>query len=263
MPLELETLRELFQSISDGVLVTDNTQRILYSNDASRKFTGYTTMELQMMYLAELMESLPVDIKETNECANNILLKQRNGTTVPMYMAAVRYMPAVQFNIFIFRKSTNDLDLMSKMEILAKVAYLDPITTTNTRTFAEIKFKQMLSNEKKGLLLINVKNLKSFNENYGTEVGDSILRKIGVKLVSLATEDDFVARWQSSTFIMPVSSASKGKIVLLAEKIKSEITTGVIIIGTVNREYETISEMIDRAEKALYQKDADGIIIVE
>lgn len=263
MPLELEALKELFQSISDGILVTDNTQKILYSNDAGRKFTGFTTMDLQTMYLAELMEALPVNINEANECANNILIKHRNGTSVPMYMTAVRYMPAVQFSIFIFRKSTNDLDLMSKMEILAKVAYLDPITTTYTRTYAEIKFKQATPNEKKGLLLVNVKNLKSFNENYGTEVGDSILRKIGVKLVNMVTEDDFVARWQSSTFMMTVTGGSKGKIVLLSEKIKADVSTGVIIVGVVNRDKETIAEMIDRAEKALYQKSADGIIIVE
>lgn len=263
MPLELEALKELFQSLSDGILVTDNTQRILYSNDASRKFTGFTTMELQTMYLAELMEALPVNIKEANDSANNILIKHRNGTSVPMYMTAIRYMPAIQFNIFVFRKSTNDLDLMSKMEMLAKVAYLDPITTTYTRTYAEIKFKQITSAEKKGLMLVNVKNLKSFNENYGTEVGDSILRKIGIKLVSMVTDDDFVARWQSSTFIMTVTGGSKGKMVLLAEKIKAEISTGVIIVGAVNKEKETITEMIDRAEKSLYQKAADGIIIVE
>lgn len=50
-------------------------------------------------------------------------------------------------------------------------------------------------NKKLGISIVDVDNFKSINDNYGHQIGDSVLRDISTALVKVMRENDIVARW--------------------------------------------------------------------
>mgnify|MGYP006270044323 FL=1 len=59
---------------------------------------------------------------------------------------------------------------------------------------AKIKFVKEKENSL-GLLLLDIDNFKHFNDQYGHQAGDHILRELAAKLKSLTRKSDLLARY--------------------------------------------------------------------
>ena len=98
-------------------------------------------------------------------------------------------------------------DILNKNLMLSELeneAYLDPITgLANHRFFVtEARKELMAQKDPITLFMIDVDNFKLFNDRYGHQVGDSILKGIGQVLKNSTRTSDIVARYGGDEFII-------------------------------------------------------------
>ncbi len=121
------------------------------------------------------------------------------------------------------------------------------------------------------LLMMDIDKFKVFNDNYGHLVGDHILKAISDSITDSLRNIDFTARYGGEEFVAIVITSNIEDAIISAERIRSNIDKTkfqidgseyhiTISIGVA--EYpssaETEDDLINKADKALYQAKAAG-----
>jgi diguanylate cyclase (GGDEF)-like protein len=152
---------------------------------------------------------------------------------------------------------------------LQKFIVEDPLTRIyNRRYFEEIikeeVYKALRQNYSLSLMMIDLDNFKWYNDNYGHQEGDRLLKKFGEILQkNVRTKVDKACRYGGDEFVVILPYTSWNNAALIAERIcKSWAETEFVsvtlsigiaqLIGRRNLE-ETISDLIKRADKAMYE----------
>lgn len=102
----------------------------------------------------------------------------------------------------------------------------DPLTNLyNRRYFQEfIHDRQKVMEVRSGaIFLIDLDHFKQINDQYGHEVGDSVLRAIANTLMEVFREADMIVRWGGEEFLVFVPSVSDVKIEVIAQRVLQEI----------------------------------------
>ncbi|GAA0774925.1 EAL domain-containing protein [Roseibium denhamense] len=121
------------------------------------------------------------------------------------------------------------------------------------------------------LLLIDLNDFKSVNDNYGHVVGDRLLKKVGEILRKAARPEDLAARLGGDEFALLLAKSTDADLKAVAERIcadfdipldlgRKSIRTGVSIgAARILPGYEEVEEVLSRADIALYKaKDERG-----
>lgn len=123
---------------------------------------------------------------------------------------------------------TNQLaDLNEKLKMLSE---LDGLTGIPNRRLYDDKYEQMWEeavkqNEDLTVMMVDIDDFKSFNDNYSHLVGDEVIKRVASQLTQIKrAENDFVARYGGDEFIvvLPKCSVDEGK--QLAEKIHQNLS---------------------------------------
>ncbi|MCX6344439.1 MAG: GGDEF domain-containing protein [Armatimonadetes bacterium] len=116
------------------------------------------------------------------------------------------------------------------------------------------------------LLMIDVDHFKRYNDTYGHQEGDEVLRMVAEVITSKIRQSDFATRYGGEEFAV-VIRASKDEALILAERIRQAVAStklrlGSIAISTGIAEYpadgNSPAEVIEKADKALYKAKASG-----
>jgi len=152
------------------------------------------------------------------------------------------------------------------------LASTDPLTGLYNR----YKFIQLYNSshktmcQRKGsmsLIILDIDYFKKVNDVYGHNAGDKALIKIAQLLLTNTREIDMVCRWGGEEFVVLLPTVTLTNALVIAEKLRSEIeNTKIDGVGTVTSSFgvaevddsSTIDEVIDSADKALYQAKVSG-----
>ncbi len=143
---------------------------------------------------------------------------------------------------------------------LANRNYFDQFINEAARLAAE-------NNDELCLLLADVDNFKSFNDTYGHQLGDQVLKVVGTILRENSKGRDLAARYGGEEFcvVLPATKLQNGKI--LADQMRNLIATKKIVRKRTGEELrqitmsfglsqfrhgESVSDFIARADSALY-----------
>jgi diguanylate cyclase (GGDEF)-like protein len=119
------------------------------------------------------------------------------------------------------------------------------------------------------LVIIDIDNLKSVNDEFGHLVGDRYLKAIAGRVAGAISKSDLFGRWGGDEFLVVLDATSDSAQQVLERVrnvvIRSEITTGSLripasfsagaatwVVG------ESIDEVLRRADAALYSAKAQG-----
>ena len=176
------------------------------------------------------------------------------------------------------RSSSQMQELQSNLETIRKEAYTDGLTgLKNRKAFDEEIDKMMQAAEDEGrtfsLLMIDIDHFKKFNDNYGHQIGDQVLRLVAKTLTDSIKGRDTACRFGGEEFaiILPDTNSKSSGIVAEAlrrtigdKDIVNKMTQkkiGKITISVGVAEFksgEDIESLIERADAALYTAKRSG-----
>ena len=163
---------------------------------------------------------------------------------------------------------------------LEKLSNTDALTGIyNRRYFKEVLNKEWLRARRKtefvSILMIDVDFFKLYNDHYGHMNGDECLRNVALSLNnSINRPPDLVARYGGEEFIVLLPDTNISGAIKVAENMRSAlasrrmehsdssvnnfVTISIGIASIVPENEDGYSELIDHADKALYQAKKNG-----
>lgn len=158
----------------------------------------------------------------------------------------------------------------------AELAITDGLTNLATHRHFQESLDREMGRAKRfkinfALILIDIDNFKHLNDTYGHLSGDKVLIEIANIMKAQTRETDIVARYGGEEFVIVVSESNKQGAVRIAERIRKTISehkfilqekevpvTVSIGVSAYNQDGETKTEIISKADQALYKAKTTG-----
>ncbi|WP_062051930.1 diguanylate cyclase [Bacillus sp. JCM 19034] len=269
----------IFNSINDGVMVLDDCKRLIEFNQACQRMfprlnKSMYGMELDTFWVEISEVSIPTSF-QTSVRSQEIHLS--NNESKRIYQA--RISPLQEANIgkgslIIFTDITELKLLQVKLEYQA---YNDELTQIfNRRAFFE-KSEEMIGLAQKEslpftVILMDIDHFKEVNDRYGHYVGDQLLVHVVKVCQAQLAEDILFARYGGEEFVLALQGYPAKESAIIANRIRKSVelrplenADGVISVtiscGVAEVEEnnsETLAQLLNRADKALYKAKRAG-----
>src|SRR3989338_6130039 len=159
---------------------------------------------------------------------------------------------------------------------IEKLAITDSLTEMHTRRHIMERFEEELKrasmrNIQLSFLMIDVDHFKRINDEHGHLTGDQILREIAHLIRENVREIDIIARFGGEEFCVILPDTDSPGARYVAQRIREAVenkqitaydtvvkTTVSIGMATFAKDGTTTSELVDKADKALYQAKQNG-----
>lgn len=176
----------------------------------------------------------------------------------------------------------------SRREVTQLKVTLDKVTNESTRDFLtgvanrralEERIDEMSDTVKKKtgdlcLLMVDVDHFKQFNDRFGHQIGDEVLKKVSKTLTDSVKGKDFVARYGGEEFAVLLPDTPLSTALIVAENIRKNVADTELIrkdngksVGVINVsigvsrfrvEADSVPLFISRADAALYRSKMGG-----
>jgi diguanylate cyclase (GGDEF)-like protein len=198
--------------------------------------------------------------------------------------------------VFVANKAGNDGFTLEDEELLFTLVYQAAVAIENARLLETThrlavtdgltgllnhrEFYRRLADYLKGaeryhyaisLLMIDIDHFKQFNDTYGHQMGDQVLKTIGDIIETQVRAVDVCARYGGEEFVVILSNADTAQSVIFAERIRSTIFAypfkhdGIrsqlsvsIGIASFPQDADNIKDLVKRADEVLYSAKATG-----
>lgn len=234
-------LENIVQSISNILIITDETGKIKTVNDSAIRSLGYAAHELadkpidiifQIKNLQKYMEKLTQEKGIFNVEAE--YLKKGGEKIYVLYSSTLIRNQYDKTEGFVF--VAQDISSRKAMEEeLQQLSYYDSLTKLPNRLFFEMQAKQLLvkagkNNELCALLYLDLDGFKGVNDRLGHPIGDKLLREIASRFESAFRKDDFAARIGGDEFVVFLSNIEdKASAGIVAQRLIALINKPVFI----------------------------------
>lgn len=162
-------------------------------------------------------------------------------------------------------------------EDLARFSYEDALTgLRNRRYFDELFHHESAVAQRSGhalsLLMVDIDHFKSFNDTYGHEAGDQVLRLVASLLREQFRESDTVCRYGGEEFVVMMPRASLGEALDKAEALRGSIARVPVMdkgvdlgritisvgVATWPESTEVFASLLRESDAALYRAKSEG-----
>ncbi|HEY0102689.1 MAG TPA: GGDEF domain-containing protein [Brevundimonas sp.] len=170
------------------------------------------------------------------------------------------------------------LRLREHLELVRREAMTDALTNlANRKAFDEQLARACETAQSDGraltLAVLDIDHFKRFNDTWGHQTGDQVLRYVGSVLGRLASHPRFAARYGGEEFAVIFPHESVGLVESALEAMRSEIASralrrrstnddlGAVTLSAgfaVRRPDETAADLLERADEALYAAKRAG-----
>ncbi|SES09037.1 sensor domain-containing diguanylate cyclase [Psychrobacillus sp. OK032] len=145
----------------------------------------------------------------------------------------------------------------------------DPLTGLKNRRYSELLFADLLEqNSSFSIISIDIDHFKRVNDEYGHQIGDETLQFLASKMMSIVSDNDVCVRLGGEEFVMILPNYSLDEAFNLAEKFRNEIEMSVLPmnrkmtisagVGEYKANKESVSELLNRVDEALYVAKSEG-----
>jgi diguanylate cyclase (GGDEF)-like protein/PAS domain S-box-containing protein len=284
--------RRLFEAAQDGILILDaRTGKITDVNPFLINMLGYSREEFIQKKLWEVGAFKDIQASkdafralQKNEYIRyqDLPLRAKNGRLIQVEFVSNVYMAGdekvIQCNIrdITERKQAQDA-LLESQELLREQSVRDHLTGLfNRRYMEETLERELLRASRKqlslGIIMLDVDNLKRYNDTYGHAAGDAILRELGELLLKNIRGEDVPSRYGGDEFIIVLPDASREVTQERAELLRQNahhipipfegqpLDTPTLSIGVaVFPEHgSTSASVLKAADDALYRAKSEG-----
>ena len=203
------------------------------------------------------------------------------------FLGAVDYITK-PFNKSIVKARVNThIKIIDQMRMLENIGLVDPLTRIANRRGFESRLsaewgRSLREHTPIGILMIDVDKFKYYNDTYGHQQGDLALKAFAeISTRSLLRSIDCVARWGGEEFVILLQDTDIIGAAEVAERVRRNVEASVIrtdegaetgitvsigVTSVIPNAEISITDFIDKADKALYQAKQSGrnkIIVIE
>jgi diguanylate cyclase (GGDEF)-like protein/PAS domain S-box-containing protein len=221
--------RRLFEAAQDGILILDaETGMITDVNPFLINMLGYSREEFIQKKLWEVGAFKDIEASQDAFRAlqknkyiryQDLPLRTKDGRLIQVEFVSNVYLAGgekvIQCNIrdITERKQAQDA-LLESQKLLREQSVRDHLTGLfNRRYMEETLERELLRAARKqlslGVIMLDVDNLKRFNDTYGHAAGDAILRELGKMLLGHVRGEDIPSRYGGDEFIIVLPDASR------------------------------------------------------
>ena len=281
----LRLAAEVFNNSQEGILVTDQHNRILTVNRAFSAITGYAESEAlgntpsmlasgrhDAHFFATLWEALLSSGNWKGELWN----RRKNGDVIPNW-----------FSINVLRDAAGEIinfvaifsDISGRKEAESRIEFLahhDALTRLPNRVLLRDRFSLARVAAQRGhgriaILFIDLDNFKHINDNWGHQTGDQFLIETVERLQREVRESDTICRQGGDEFIIMLADVPELEVVTrvahnilrtLSETVHLEghaigvsASIGVSLFPDDSVDFDTL---LGNADAAMYEAKASG-----
>lgn len=272
---EKNKLTTIILGAREGIVVTDNDQRVVLVNPAAERLLGKKEERIIEEGFLQLLDD-PKYVGQFLEPHSGAGLPETvvyNNHVLHFYAASIRGVKGEEIgSAALIRDVTQEKRLE---EQLREYSYTDRLTgLLNRRRLDEILDEEVNRARRYGLalglLLFDVDHFKAFNDNHGHDQGDRVLEALGEAMKEHFRNVDFCARYGGEEFcvVMPNTSTPgiqdaaerfREKIEnLVVDDLKVTISIGITILDRDKGEEETPAALLKRADLGLYEAKNGG-----
>ena len=243
----------------------------------------------------EILKTQKVDLEiilENTTIHADHLVEILHTTTLELYAANQKLEKEItekekieaelQYLLEVVNKDKEDLEIMLEMtaehgdilqQLLHDQSIKDHLTGLYNRNYLESFLQKELEQaETLGIIMIDIDHFKRFNDNFGHQAGDLVLKKVADLLQKSIRTSDIVCRYGGEEMTVILPKASLEITVMRAEQMRNEVKNLSLEYDGKSLGHITISlgvacfpqhgkigeKLIKIADTALYQAKAQG-----
>ena len=169
-------------------------------------------------------------------------------------------------------------EVSTNLDKVRHEAQLDPLTEIGNRKFFDREIIRTLQEARDNkvsltILMADVDHFKKFNDNYGHQIGDQVLRLVARTLVENLKGRDVIARYGGEEFVILLPQTRLGDAEKVANLLRASLATkqikrrstnetlGNITISIGAAEYDMVEDgeaLVGRADRAMYRAKETG-----
>jgi diguanylate cyclase (GGDEF)-like protein/PAS domain S-box-containing protein len=162
-------------------------------------------------------------------------------------------------------------------EALRAQSIKDPLTGLYNRRYLEEMLEREIrravrAEQPLGLLMLDLDHFKKFNDTYGHDAGDMVLRESGNFLVKSVRAEDTVCRFGGEEFVIILPTANLGAACARADRIRSKLREMTLLhqgqslgmvtvsvgVAALPEQGSSPKELLEAADAALYRAKNEG-----
>ena len=231
---ELLLAAKVFSTMTDGVVITDASEKIINANNAFCQNTGYMLEELigkkpsilsSGWHDGHFYQGMWSKIREEGRWQGEIIDRRKNGELYTSETSIVS-LKNKKGEVTHYIAVSSDVTVRKEQEkVINHLAYYDGLTKLPNRVFFEERFNNKIAHAKRksrslAVLFIDLDNFKIINDSFGHLMGDKFLYNAAERLKEITREEDIVGRFGGDEFTILVEDFSNiSNLAVLAEKV--------------------------------------------
>ncbi|MBC8481586.1 MAG: diguanylate cyclase [Planctomycetes bacterium] len=256
MKTDKELYKSIIDHIDDGVYFLDKDRVIRYWSKGAEKISGYKSSEIAGSSCSDnILVHIDGNGKSLCECSlcpayqtiqsgqtievERVYMHHKDGCRIPVSIRTSAIFDN-QNNIVgaveIFKEFQNQTKQAQELAELKKLTLIDQLTEVRNRRFGEIKISNCMNQFNRydwpfGLLFFDIDFFKQFNDNYGHETGDKVLKMVANTLSSSLRSFDVLVRWGGEEFLAIIMNVGEDSLLKIAEHLRVLVEKSFIEIG--------------------------------
>ena len=293
MRLDNVFYEKIIENLHDGLYFVTRNRIITYWNKAAEQISGYTANEVvgtscsdnilthvdsEGNSLCTGMCPLAATITDGKPREDEIYMHHKDGHRIPVSVR-VSTLTDRDGNIIggieLFTDISNQAANQLRVKELEKLALIDSLTQLANRRYIDREIQNIIEEKRRlnvpfGILFMDIDHFKKFNDTYGHDVGDDVLKFVSNTFVSNARPFDLYGRWGGDEFIGIIRNVSDKDLDALGNRICSLIENSYIMHeneklnitismgATLVNANDSIDSLIKRADTNLYKSKKVG-----
>ena len=284
---------DILDNMADGLYFTDLNRVITYWNQGAERISGFpahevvgrscaesilTHVDKDGNYLCDSMCPLYATILDGEPREAEVYLHHRDGHRVPVAVRVTQLRDdndKVIGGIELFTDMSSQEAHRMRVQELERMALLDKLTQLANRAYLEEELANRMEDfDEKGvpfgLLFMDIDFFKKFNDTYGHDVGDEVLKFVANTLSTNARPFDVYGRWGGEEFLGVIRNIEPGDLEVIGDRMRTNIGASYLPSGddrlsvtisigaTVVKPDDSVDDLVKRADTLLYQSKENG-----
>lgn len=293
MDFSNDSFARIVENLNDGLYFVDRNRIITFWNKAAERISGFTAAEVVGKSCADGILThvdddgkglclcgcpLKQTIEDETPRESEVYMHHKDGHRIPVSVRT-SVLSDDEGNVIggieLFTDISNQQVNALRIKELERMALLDNLTQLANRNYIEKELNNRFEEKKRfnvpfGILFMDIDHFKKFNDTYGHDTGDKVLKYVAGTLVKNARPFDLFGRWGGEEFVGILRNISSDNLANAGNRLRTLIENSYISYGdkklhvtismgaTMVKDSDGIESIFKRSDDLLYKSKAAG-----